>query len=74
MPRGRRTVTTSTRVRQHEGLAPGRKPSLWAYGYADLAAALGMREGAIRMAVFEKRFDPADLASVIAFARRRGQA
>ena len=70
MPKGRRTVTTSDRVPEHAKLGPGRKPRLWAYGYADLAAALGMREGAVRMAVHARRFDPADLASIIAFAKR----
>lgn len=72
MPKGRRTVTTSARVAAYGGLGGGRKVKLWAFGYADLAAALGMGVGAVRMAVHEGRFDPADLSSVVAFARRRG--
>lgn len=66
-PKKRRVhVRTSGRER--------RRSHLWAYGYADLAALFGMREGAVRQAAYDGRFDPADLVSVLAFAARRGWA
>lgn len=65
-PKKRRVhVRTSGRER--------RRSQLWAYGYADLAALFGMREGAVRQAVCDGRFDPADLVSVLMFAVRRGE-
>lgn len=62
----RRHVTVTARVR--------RRARLWAFGYADLAALFGMKEGAVRQAVCDGRFDPSSLESVLAFAawRRAG--
>lgn len=60
----RRWVTTSGRERT--------RSRLWGYSYADLAVLFGMQEAAVRQAVQSKRFDPADLASVVDFANRRG--
>jgi hypothetical protein len=37
---------------------------LWAYGYADLAAFIGMTEAAVRKAVQEKRLDPTSLIDI----------
>lgn len=62
----RRTVIVS-------GLVPwarknGGQLRLWAFGYADLAALLGMKEGTVRQAVAEGRLDPGDLVQLVAFA------
>lgn len=51
------------------GLVPRRgRPVLWAYGYADLAVLLKMSDVAVRKAVERGAFDPASLASIVAFA------
>lgn len=59
--KSRRLVEVSDRV------LPNRSVRLWAFGYADLAAFLGMKEDAIRQAVNRGTFDPGDLSSLHAF-------
>ena len=49
----------------------GGRPRVWAYDYRELARVFRMSEGAVRQAVRRKRFDPAHLESVLAFAARR---
>jgi hypothetical protein len=44
---------------------------MWAYGYADLAALFGMREGAVRAAVARGKLVPGDLRSVAGYLRSR---
>lgn len=61
--KSRRLVDVSDRV------LPSRSVRLWAYGYADLAAFLGMKEDAVRQAVNRGTFDPGDLTSVCVFKR-----
>lgn len=48
------------------------RPRLFAYGYEDLGALLGMSAGAVRKAVSRGLFDPSDLRSVCEYALRRG--
>lgn len=54
----------------------GRAPKgarLWAFGYADLAALLGIGEGALRNQVSAGKLDPLDLESICReWARRKG--
>lgn len=47
----------------------GRK--VWGYSYTDIAQAAGTTEGAVRVAVYEGRLDPSDLASVVDWIARR---
>jgi hypothetical protein len=44
---------------------------MWAYGYADLAALFGMREGTVRQAAARGKFDPTRLESVVEFINAR---
>jgi hypothetical protein len=64
-----KTVETSGREgRLRRG---GAQPRMWAYGYADLAALFGMREGAVRAAVARGKLVPGDLRSVAGYLRSR---
>ena len=55
-------------------LVPRRgRPLIWGYGVADLAVLFGMEERAVRRAIERETFDPASLASVVAFAGLRAQ-
>lgn len=65
MSTARRTVITSSRTPR------GGNTKLWAYGYPELSAFLGMREGTVRQAVARGTFDPSSLASVVAFRDAR---
>lgn len=49
----------------------GRGVKLFAYGYADLGALLGMSESAIRQAVGRQTFIPGDLRSVFEYLLTR---
>lgn len=63
------------RCRRFVGVSPrvkfGRGVKLFAYGYADLAALLGMSESAVRQAVGRKTFTPGDLRSVFEYLLTR---
>lgn len=60
-----RTVTLDEREQGR------RRGSLWAYGYATLAAIFGVTEESVRRWVSRGELDPADLGDVIRFARDR---
>jgi len=70
-PKKRRTVYTGP------GVLPSRKGGgqqrLFAFSYADLAAAFGVSAGAVRMAVFEHRLDPTNLSSICIYWHRQQQ-
>ena len=61
-------VKTERRLRTVE-IAEGApsKGRLWAFGYPDLAAFLGMSEDAVRQSVSRNQLDPARLESIYAF-------
>lgn len=48
-----------------------RGPKAFAYTYADIARAAGVQPQTVRVAVSEKRLDPASLESVVAFVAER---
>jgi hypothetical protein len=47
--------------------AVGGRRKLWAFGYADLGALLGLGHRAIGLAIEQGRLDPRDLASIASF-------
>lgn len=49
----------------------GKRPRRFYFTYADLAAAAGCSEGAIRQRVFRGKLDPSDLKSVAVFLCER---
>ena len=63
--KARRTVTVRAQGRGAHWVR------LWAYGHADLADLFGISEGAVRQAVYEKRFDPSDLRSIVNYLLER---
>ncbi len=62
----RSVVITTGRIPRHG------RPVIWGYGMADLAVLLGTTVEGVRKLIPRKRFDPADLASVVAFVGQRG--
>lgn len=63
----RRSVITSRPLRHGERL------HLWAFGYADLSALLGLSEAHLRRMVSKGKLDPRDLRAVCeAWRVRRG--
>lgn len=68
----RRTVYVSRHVpKPRKG---GAQPKLWAYGYVDLARLVGKSATAVRQDARRGRFNPADLASVVAYVGAAGPA
>lgn len=62
------------RVKASAAIPRKGRPVIWAFGYADLAVALGRSESAVRTLVYRKRFDPTDLVSVANYIRDHGPA
>lgn len=62
--------STKHRVHLCEG-ATGTGEKLFAYSYRTLADMFGVKEGTIRQWANRKKFDPADLQSIVAFATER---
>ncbi len=59
----RRTVEVSERVKcPRRG---GRQSRLWAFGYEDMAALLGVSVGVVRMYISTKQLDPTSLESLV---------
>lgn len=58
----RRTVTLCTH--SPKGKWQGGPIRLWAFGYADLADLLGLKEATVRRLVGDEKFDPSDLGSI----------
>lgn len=54
----------------HPGRGSG-STQLWAFGYPTLAKLLKTSEGAVRQAVHQGQFDPADLESVLQYVMKR---
>jgi hypothetical protein len=65
-----RRVHVCTGTPAHPGRGSG-STQLWAFGYPTLALLLNTSENAVRQAVAERRFNPADLDSVLQYVARR---
>jgi hypothetical protein len=64
MTKERRMVTLCEGTPESTGKLGGGGPRLWSFGYKTLAQLFGISEGAVRMAVYQGRLDPADLEMV----------
>lgn len=68
---GRRRAKVTATVSERVPPGSGGRRQLWAYGYADLAAALGVGYERVRQLVREGQLDPGDLEAIAREVARR---